>query len=203
MSEIVRLKIDKKEFRRKKRDFYAANQANFGEIANRMIENKMSVGTLIESNAKEYTDFIAVKFEGKQVTYKEFNEWVNRYAHYFISIGVWGNPYSYFSLILLHWHLHASCVESIVCCYSLSAILPKAIAANNRSIDRPPQNAVVKTSLTESIPRSPSPNPKSTNPGDIPRAVRPAIKAPSRPTIVQVKDAIFIVTSLDIARSPM
>ncbi len=88
MSEIAKLKIDKKEFRKKLKEFYATHDDTLREMMNRMKENKMSVGTLIERNAKEYADNIAVKFEDIQLTYMEFNERVNQYAHYFNTIGV-------------------------------------------------------------------------------------------------------------------
>ena len=88
MSEITRLKIDKKIFRKKAKEFYAQNDAILREIMTRMRDNKMSVGSLIEKNAIEYSEIDAVRFEDRHVTYKEFNEWVNRYAHYFLSIGV-------------------------------------------------------------------------------------------------------------------
>lgn len=52
------------------------------------IENKISWGTIVERNAREYSDKIAIKFEDILLTYKEFNEQVNRYAHYFISLGL-------------------------------------------------------------------------------------------------------------------
>ncbi len=88
MSESIKLKIDRKTFRRKLRNFYAENDYILREIMTRMKENKMSIGTLIERNAREFSDIIAVKFEDEKLTYKEFNECVNRYAHYFISIGL-------------------------------------------------------------------------------------------------------------------
>ena len=51
-------------------------------------ENKISWGTVIEESAEKFADNIAIKFEDKTLTYREFNEWVNRYAHYFISLGL-------------------------------------------------------------------------------------------------------------------
>jgi len=51
-------------------------------------ENKTSWGQLVETNAVTYADNIAIKFEDITLTYKEFNEWVNRYAHFFLSLGL-------------------------------------------------------------------------------------------------------------------
>jgi citronellyl-CoA synthetase len=52
------------------------------------IENKISWGTIVEKNAQEYSDKIAIRFEDVSLTYKEFNDQVNRYTHYFISLGL-------------------------------------------------------------------------------------------------------------------
>ncbi|MHA1884311.1 MAG: long-chain-acyl-CoA synthetase [Promethearchaeota archaeon] len=51
-------------------------------------ENKTSWGTVVEISAEKYAENIAIKFEDITLTYKEFNEWVNRYAHLFISLGL-------------------------------------------------------------------------------------------------------------------
>ncbi len=51
-------------------------------------ENKTSWGTVVEISAEKYAENIAIKFEDITLTYKEFNEWVNRYAHFFISLGL-------------------------------------------------------------------------------------------------------------------
>jgi len=80
--------IDKKEFRKRRKEFYS----KYGQIGQDMIklsfENKLSWGTIVERNAEKYSDNIAIIFEDIKLTYKEFNEWVNRYAHYFISLGL-------------------------------------------------------------------------------------------------------------------
>ena len=57
--------------------------------AQQMIRNnKTSWGTVIELSAEKYAEKIAIKFEDSTITYKEFNEQINRYAHYFISMGL-------------------------------------------------------------------------------------------------------------------
>jgi citronellyl-CoA synthetase len=49
---------------------------------------KMSVGFYLERNADAYPDSSAILFEDDRYTHREFNEWVNRYAHYLLSLGV-------------------------------------------------------------------------------------------------------------------
>ncbi len=52
------------------------------------LDKKKSIGKHIEKIAKRYPNFLSLLFEDKKYTYKEFNEWVNRFANYFLSIGV-------------------------------------------------------------------------------------------------------------------
>ncbi len=80
--------IDKKEFRKRRKEVFRKHGQTLQYIMNIGFENKISWGTIIERNAQKYSDNIAVKFEDTLLTYKEFNEWVNRYAHYFISLGL-------------------------------------------------------------------------------------------------------------------
>jgi len=80
--------IDKKEFRKRLREFNKKHAQEVAEIVKIIAENKVSWGTIVERNAQKYSDKIAVKFEDITFTYKEFNEWVNRYANYFISLGL-------------------------------------------------------------------------------------------------------------------
>lgn len=80
--------IDKKEFRKRLREFNKKNGHIWAEIVKIVRENKVSWGTIVESNAEKYSDNIAIKFEDITLTFKEFNEWVNRYANYFISLGL-------------------------------------------------------------------------------------------------------------------
>ena len=80
--------IDKKEYRKRKKEFFRKHIHLFQYLMKLGIENKISWGTIVERNAQEYSDKIAIKFEDISLTYKEFNEQVNRYAHYFISLGL-------------------------------------------------------------------------------------------------------------------
>ncbi len=80
--------IDKKEFRKRLRENNKKHAHEVAEIVKIVAENKVSWGTIVERNAQKYSDKIAVKFEDITLTFKEFNEWVNRYANYFISLGL-------------------------------------------------------------------------------------------------------------------
>ncbi len=80
--------IDRKEFRKRQKAFRAKHAEHFAQTMNFVRERNPSFGEIIERNAIKYADNIAVKFEDIQLTYKEFNEWANRYAHYFISLGL-------------------------------------------------------------------------------------------------------------------
>jgi len=46
------------------------------------------IGAIIEKNAAKFPNNNAILFEEKTITYREYNESVNRYANYFLSIGV-------------------------------------------------------------------------------------------------------------------
>ena len=61
---------------------------NIVNLTSTIEENKISWGKLVETNAVIYADKTAIKFEDMTLTYKEFNEWVNRYAHFFLSLGL-------------------------------------------------------------------------------------------------------------------
>ncbi len=80
--------IDRKEFRRRQKEFRAKHAEHYAQSMNFVRERNPSFGEIIERNALKYADNIAVKFKDIQLTYKEFNEWANRYAHYFISLGL-------------------------------------------------------------------------------------------------------------------
>lgn len=80
--------INNKEFRRRNMRFLRKHANNLAEYAKIAEENKVSWGELVEKNAELYSDNIAIKFEELTLTYKEFNEWSNRYAHYFLSLGL-------------------------------------------------------------------------------------------------------------------
>lgn len=80
--------IDKKEYRKRYAEFFQKFDQEIKEMVNIPEENTLSWGSLLERNAIEYSDNVALKFENTVLTYKEFNENVNRYANYFISIGL-------------------------------------------------------------------------------------------------------------------
>ncbi|MCK5347154.1 MAG: AMP-binding protein, partial [Candidatus Heimdallarchaeota archaeon] len=80
--------IDRKEFRKRQKAFREKHAEHFAQTMNFVRERNPSFGEIIERNAIKYADNIAVKFEDIQLTYKEFNEWANRYAQYFISLGL-------------------------------------------------------------------------------------------------------------------
>ena len=80
--------IDRREFRKRYKEFMRNSGEVLTEVFKITNENEISFGTIIERGAEQYADKVAIKFEGKQLTYKEYNELVNRYAHYFLSLGV-------------------------------------------------------------------------------------------------------------------
>ena len=80
--------IDKKEYRKRRMALFRKHGPLIQEILDLTIVNEVSWGTIVENNAKRYPDNIAIKFEDITLTYKEFNDSVNQYAHYFISLGL-------------------------------------------------------------------------------------------------------------------
>ena len=48
----------------------------------------MSFGNLLEYNAEHYSNRPALLYEDIKYTYKELNEWTNRYANFFLSLGL-------------------------------------------------------------------------------------------------------------------
>ncbi|MFX1525815.1 MAG: long-chain-acyl-CoA synthetase, partial [Promethearchaeota archaeon] len=76
------------EFIKRNTEFLKKFGPELLEIQKLASENKISWGTVIEESVEKFADNIAIKFEDKTLTYREFNEWVNRYAHYFISLGL-------------------------------------------------------------------------------------------------------------------
>ncbi len=48
-------------------------------------ESKDSIGLRIEQRAREEPDRMAMYYEEEKYTYKEFNEWINKYANYFLN----------------------------------------------------------------------------------------------------------------------
>jgi len=51
-------------------------------------EDYMSVGNIFEDHAKNQPDRLALLYEDRRYTYKEINDWMNRYANYFLSLGI-------------------------------------------------------------------------------------------------------------------
>lgn len=80
--------INKKEFKKRYAEFLGKHANIIMEYRKLVDKNEISWGKLVEINAEKYSDNIAIKFEDMKLTYKEFNEWVNRYAHYFLSLGL-------------------------------------------------------------------------------------------------------------------
>jgi len=79
--------IDVAEFNKRFQEF-AENHGTFvQELTNLSVENKISWGSILEENALKYADKTAIKFEDTNLTYQVFNEKVNQYANYFISLG--------------------------------------------------------------------------------------------------------------------
>ncbi len=48
----------------------------------------LSLGSVMERNATMYPDAPAILYEDQRYTHKEFNQAINRYAHYFLSQGI-------------------------------------------------------------------------------------------------------------------
>lgn len=80
--------IDKKEFRRRRRELIKEYGDILQEVLDLPFENKRSWGLLLEEQAKKFSDQIAVKFEDDEITYKQFNERTNQFANYFLELGL-------------------------------------------------------------------------------------------------------------------
>ncbi len=80
--------IDKKEYRKRRMELFKKYGPLIQEILDMPSENKLSWGMLVEDNANKYPDNPAIKFEDITLTYKQFNDSVNQYAHYFIFLGL-------------------------------------------------------------------------------------------------------------------
>ena len=73
LQQRLRLKMEKlKEFREK--PWFNPNR-----------ESKDSVGLRIEQRARDYPDRMMMYYEDERYTNREFNEWVNKYANYFLN----------------------------------------------------------------------------------------------------------------------
>ncbi|MCK4284628.1 MAG: long-chain-acyl-CoA synthetase [Candidatus Lokiarchaeota archaeon] len=80
--------IDGKEFGKRFQEWTKKHAKLIEELGQIFAENKISWGSILEQNAQKFSDNPAIKFEDKVLTYKEFNEKVNQYANYFISLGL-------------------------------------------------------------------------------------------------------------------
>lgn len=80
--------IERKEFRKRYKEFMKNNIQHLQKALKYSHDKTASFGYIIESKAEQYGDKVLIKFEDKEITYKEYNELVNQYAHYFLSLGV-------------------------------------------------------------------------------------------------------------------
>lgn len=80
--------IDKREYRKRRKALFSKHNDLIRKILDAPFENKISWGSIVEDCAQKFHDKIAIKFEGRVLTYKEFNELVNKHANYFISLGL-------------------------------------------------------------------------------------------------------------------
>ncbi len=55
--------IEKKEYRKRRREYIKKHVQILQEILDLSFENKVSLGTIVERSAEKYSDNIAVKFE--------------------------------------------------------------------------------------------------------------------------------------------
>ena len=51
-------------------------------------DSNYSVGLRIEEHAENHSDKLALLYENEHYTHKELNEWINRYANYFLKFGL-------------------------------------------------------------------------------------------------------------------
>ncbi|MHA2324092.1 MAG: long-chain-acyl-CoA synthetase, partial [Promethearchaeota archaeon] len=58
------------------------------EFVNILPDKKVSLGKCLERNAVKFPDNKALLYEDQEYTYKELNDWINRYANFFLSLGV-------------------------------------------------------------------------------------------------------------------
>jgi len=80
--------IDRREYGKRRRAFFKKHGQTVQEWMKLNYENKISWGMILERNAEQYSNNIAIIFEDTKLTYKEFNEWINQYANYFLSLGL-------------------------------------------------------------------------------------------------------------------
>ncbi|MFW9941712.1 MAG: long-chain-acyl-CoA synthetase [Candidatus Thorarchaeota archaeon] len=80
--------IDVQEFNKRLQEWAKKYGPLLLELVKLSAENGLSWGLILEENAQKYPDNPAIKFESTILTYKEFNDIVNQYANYFISLGL-------------------------------------------------------------------------------------------------------------------
>ena len=80
--------IDLTEFRKRYKEFMRKSGEILTQVFKITNEKEISFGTIIERDAEQYADKIAIKFEDTELTFKGYNELVNQYTHYFLSLGL-------------------------------------------------------------------------------------------------------------------
>ena len=80
--------IDVPEFNKRIQEWMKKHGQLLLELGKIPTENTLSWGSVLEDNVQKYPDRPAIKFEDIILTYKEFNDKVNQYANYFISLGL-------------------------------------------------------------------------------------------------------------------
>ncbi|MFW9896416.1 MAG: long-chain-acyl-CoA synthetase [Candidatus Thorarchaeota archaeon] len=80
--------IDVNEFNKRLQEWGKKNAPLLLDIAKKAADNNYSWGFFLEENAKKFPTNIAIKFEDEILTYEQFNEKVNQYANYFLSLGL-------------------------------------------------------------------------------------------------------------------
>jgi len=80
--------IDVQEFNKRMLAWAKTHGPIVQELTKMAEDGDFSWGTVLERNAQTYPEKSAIKFENTVLTYKEFNEKVNQYANYFISLGL-------------------------------------------------------------------------------------------------------------------
>jgi len=84
--------ISQEEYKDKIQPSWEKKNPLIMEGAKRMAEltpdTKYSVGLRIEENTENYPNQLALLYEDEKYTHKEFNSWINRYAHYFLKLGL-------------------------------------------------------------------------------------------------------------------
>lgn len=59
-----------------------------GKLLTANPKQQKSLGLVLENTTAKYPDNTAILFENQRYTYRQFNEWANRFAHYFQSQGI-------------------------------------------------------------------------------------------------------------------